>query len=251
MNTTRRRILQLLPAAALTSSLAQAAPRPLRAVLFDAFPIFDPRPIAAEAERLFPGRGAELVLLWRARQFDYAWLRQLSGSYVDFAVTTSDSLTFALRALGLTLDSEKRDVLAGLYAHLRPWPDVRAALTTLRAAGLRLGILSNLSPTMLKNGVEESSLTDLFDHVLSTDRIQRYKPDPAAYAIGTDVFGLPRDEILFVAFAGWDAAGAKRFGYPTYWVNRTNAPLEELGEQPDGTGSDISGLVAFATRNRS
>ncbi|GIL39769.1 haloacid dehalogenase [Rhodospirillales bacterium TMPK1] len=232
-------------------SVAHAAPRPLRAVLFDAFPIFDPRPIAAEAERLFPGRGAELMLVWRTRQFEYAWLRQLSGSYADFAVTTNDSLIYALRALGLTLDSAKRDALVDLYAHLRPWPDVRASLTALRAAGLRLAILSNLSPAMLQNGVGESNLSAFFEHVLSTDRIQRYKPDPAAYALGTDALGLPRDEILFAAFAGWDAAGAKRFGYPTYWINRTNAPLEELGVQPDRTGSDLAGLVAFATRHRS
>ena len=36
-----------------------------------------------------------------------------------------------------------------------------------------------------------------------------------------DAFGLPREEILFVAFAGWDVAGARWFGgsaYPTFWV---------------------------------
>ena len=25
---------------------------------------------------------------------------------------------------------------------------------------------------------------------------------------------------MFIASAGWDAIGAKKFGYPTYWVNR-------------------------------
>jgi 2-haloacid dehalogenase len=31
-----------------------------------------------------------------------------------------------------------------------------------------------------------------------------------------DAFTLKREEILFAAFAGWDAAGAKWFGYPTF-----------------------------------
>ena len=31
--------------------------------------------------------------------------------------------------------------------------------------------------------------------------------------------GLRRDEIAFAAFGGWDAAGAKSFGYPTFWGN--------------------------------
>jgi len=47
------------------------------------------------------------------------------------------------------------------------------------------------------------------------------------------------------AFAGWDAAGAKWFGYPTFWVNRLGAPVEELGVTPDGIGSGLGDLVKF------
>lgn len=52
-------------------------------------------------------------------------------------------------------------------------------------------------------------------------------------------------QILFVAFAGWDAAGAKRFGYPTFWVNRLGLPPEELGASPDGTGANLMDLTGF------
>jgi hypothetical protein len=44
-----------------------------------------------------------------------------------------------------------------------------------------------------------------------------------------DAFRMPKQEILFAAFGGWDAAGAKSFGYETYWTNRLNLPVEELG----------------------
>jgi 2-haloacid dehalogenase len=71
------------------------------------------------------------------------------------------------------------------------------------------------------------------------------KPDPRAYQMGVDAFGMAKEEIAFAAFAGWDAAGAKRFGYPTFWVNRANAPLEELGVAPDGTGTGLADLAAF------
>jgi 2-haloacid dehalogenase len=56
---------------------------------------------------------------------------------------------------------------------------------------------------------------------------------------------LPREQILFVAFAGWDAAGAKAFGYPTYWVNRLGLPREELGILPDAVGTDLTDLTAY------
>ncbi|HEY5909263.1 MAG TPA: hypothetical protein VJA21_01520 [Verrucomicrobiae bacterium] len=97
----------------------------VRTVAFDAFPIFDPRPIFALAEEVFPGRGAELSKAWRTRQ-----------------------------------------------------------------------------------------------------------------------------AIAFAAFAGWDASGAKWFGFPAIWVNRLNAPAEELNVSPDLTCSDLSGLVAFANSRR-
>ena len=47
------------------------------------------------------------------------------------------------------------------------------------------------------------------------------------------------------AFAGWDVAGAKWFGYPTFWVNRSNAAVEQLGVVPDGVGSGMADLVKF------
>jgi 2-haloacid dehalogenase len=46
--------------------------------------------------------------------------------------------------------------------------------------------------------------------------------------MAVDAPKLRREEILFAAFGGWDAAGAKAFGFPTFWVNRMGSPLEEL-----------------------
>ncbi len=98
---------------------------------------------------------------------------------------------------------------------------------------------------MLEAGIQNSQLDGVFDHVLSTDRVKVYKPDPRAYQMGLDAFGLKPDQILFAAFAGWDAAGAKSFGYPTFWVNRQNQPAEELGVAPDAIGGNLNDLVAF------
>jgi 2-haloacid dehalogenase len=98
---------------------------------------------------------------------------------------------------------------------------------------------------MLEANLERSGLGPRFDAILSTDRAHTCKPDPRAYALGTELLRLRRQEILFVAHAGWDAAGATAFGYPTYWVNRADLPPEELGAAPDGAGRDLSDLVQF------
>jgi 2-haloacid dehalogenase len=219
----------------------------VKAVAFDAFAIFDARPVFALAAELFPGQGVELGNAWRARQFDYAWLRTLSGRYVDFWRVTEDALIFSCRSLKLELTGAARDRLMQSYLEIKAWPDVMPALKTLKDAAVRMAFLSNFTGPMLDRGVKNSGLEAFFEDHLSTDRVKAYKPDSRAYAMGTSAFRLRREEIAFAAFASWDAAGAKWFGYPTFWLNRMGAPAEELGVAPDAVGKDLSDLVRFVT----
>jgi 2-haloacid dehalogenase len=251
MPLSRREFLNLVAAGIATgllasNPLARAATGPkIKAIAFDAFPIFDPRPVFALAEQLFPGRGAELSNTWRTRQFEYQWLRALSGRYADFWQATEDALVFSSEMLKLDLTPDKRKQLMGAYLGLKAWPDVPPALQALKDAGIRLAFLSNATPKILDAGIKNSGLEGVFEHVLSTDKIKTYKPDPRAYQMAIDAFALKKEEILFVAFAGWDAAGAKSFGYTTFWVNRLNIPAERLGASPDAVGQNLNDLVGF------
>jgi 2-haloacid dehalogenase len=231
--------------------LSAALPAPagtavqVKAVLFDAFPVFDPRPVFALAEEIFPGKGAALSEAWRTRQFEYQWLRALSQRYADFEKVTEDALVFAADLLKLDLTTAARRRLVEAWLQLKAWPDVTGALQTLRDSGLRLSFLSNMTPRLLESNIRSAGLEGLFDPILSTDAIKTYKPDPRAYLLGTTALGLKREEILFVAFAGWDSAGARNFGYATYWINRLNQPVERLDVVPDGTGRTLEDLVKF------
>lgn len=251
MSLNRRQLLKLMAGGAAASlltatTLNQAATRPhIKAIAFDAFPIFDPRPIFALAETLFPGKGEGLSNAWRTRQFEYQWLRALSGRYVDFWQATEEGLLFAVKQLKLEMNEAKREQLMNAYLNLKPWPDVVPALKLLKDAKIRLAFLSNMTPKMLNTNIHNAGLDEFFEHVISTDRAKTYKPDPRAYQLGLDTLKLKREEIVFAAFAGWDVAGAKWFGYPTFWVNRAGFPDEELGVTADGTGKSLAQLVDF------
>ncbi len=223
--------------------------RKIKAVAFDAFPIFSPTPVFALAEKLFPGNGSALSDEWRTRQFEYAWLRMAAHRYADFWRITQDSLTFTANKLKLDLTTDKREALMNAYLKLAAWPDVPMALSRLKTLGLQLAFLSNFTPHMLDANIKNAGFEKLFDQVISTDQAGTYKPDPRAYQLGVEVLGLQREEILFVAFAGWDAAGSKLFGYPTFWINRLKLPAEELDAVPDASGASLLDLVQFLQTN--
>jgi 2-haloacid dehalogenase len=225
---------------------AAAAPGSrFKAIAFDGFPILDPRPVFAQLEAWFPGRGATFADAWKTRQFEYSWLRALGGRYVDFWQVTEDALGVAAKAAGLNLTAEKRAQLMETWLNLPAWPEVLPVLRRFHEAGIACVFLSNFSPRMLSAAITSAGLDGLIAQAISTDAAQTYKPDPRAYQLGVDALGLPKTEILFVAFAGWDAAGAKWFGYPTFWVNRLKQPPEELAVAVDGMGKDLEDLEQF------
>lgn len=245
------RLTSMAGAAALGLRRAEAAPPPVnrfRAVVFDGLALFDPRPVAALVGQLVPEKAGALVDLWRVKQFDYQWLRALAGRYQDFLESTEEALTFAARALGVELQAATKERLMQAWLQLRAWPDVAPGLRALREANLRLAPLANLTPAMLRNAITSSGLEGLFDEVISTDRARTFKPDPRAYQLAVDVLRVAREEVVFVPSAGWDAAGARWFGFPTYWINRSGAPPEELDAETDGSGAGMDGLVRFVGR---
>jgi 2-haloacid dehalogenase len=223
----------------------RGTPWRFKAIAFDAFVIFDPRPISALAEELFPGKGAGLTGIWRVRQFEYTWLRMAMGRYADFWQVTGDALIFAAKTLKIELAPEQRARLLGTFLDLKPWPGVAEGLKSLHDAGMRLAFLSNFTPQMLAVCTMAGGLEGLFKHQFSTDTIKTYKPDPRAYAMAVKAFALPAEDILFAAFGGWDAAGAKSFGYTVFWFNPGHQPFEELGVAPDAIGTSFADLISF------
>ena len=224
---------------ALAAFRAKPAGQAIAGITFDALVLFDLRPVERVAEEHFPGNGTALFREWKTRQFEYAWLRTITHQYVDFWRITQDALIAAADVLKLRLDGDDRDALLARYLDLQPWPDVKESLELLKQAGLRLAVLSNFTGEMLRR----AELTSLFDDVLSTEIGRTYKPAPSAYQLAVDALSMDRGAILYAASAPWDSAGAKAFGFPTIWVNRSQSPWEQVGAMPDYTAGNLAGLI--------
>ena len=197
------------------------------ALVFDAYgTLYDVHSVQARCESFWPGKGGALSQLWRSKQLEYTWQRSLMRRYVPFSAVTRDALAYACQALGLTLAAGQAEDLMQEYLKLAMFPDVAGALQKL--AGKK-AILSNGSPDMLLPLVSHSKLS--FEAVISVDEAKIFKPAPEVYELAVKRLGTK--SIGFVSSNCWDALGAKSFGFSVYWINRTGAPVDGLGFQPD------------------
>ena len=217
----------------------------VRAVVFDAYgTLFDVASASERARSALGDRWQPLAELWRAKQLQYTWLRSLMGRHADFWRVTGDALDFAMESLGVA-DDGLRARLMSLYERLGAYPDARPAVEALRRAGLRRAILSNGAPRMLAAASEAAGLAPLLDAVLSVEEVGIYKPSPSVYRIALDALRLWPAEVLFVSANGWDACGAKAFGFRVAWCNRAGQPRERIPEQPDVAIRSLAELPAL------
>ncbi len=219
------------------------------AFVFDAYgTLFDVQSVATTAEAFCRGRGAELSRLWRAKQLEYTWLQSLMATKAlpreDFAAVTAHALDYAAAALTITLGAPERAQLLAAYLTLAPYPDTRKALLAL--APRPRWILSNGTLGMLEPAVRAAELTPLIDGILSVDAADIYKPAPQVYALACERLQLPASAIGFVSSNCWDAIGARAFGFTTFWINRTGAPVDRHGPAPDCIIESLAQLPTVA-----
>ena len=195
--------------------------------MFDAYgTLYDVYSVAARCESCWPGKGAQLSQLWRAKQLEYTWQRSLMQRYVPFSTVTREALAYSCEALKLELSVAQMEGLMGEYLNLALYPDVTRTLAKLKPPK---AILSNGSPDMLLPLVKNSGLE--LDAVISVDALKIFKPAPQVYQLAVDK--LQTKNIGFVSSNCWDALGAKSYGFEVYWINRGNAPVDRLGFKPD------------------
>jgi 2-haloacid dehalogenase len=201
----------------------------VEAFVFDAYgTLYDVHAVVARCERNWPGRGAQLSQLWRAKQLEYTWQRSLMQRYAPFSTVTREALAYACEALGLELSAAQTEGLMDEYLRLSAYPGVAEALPRLAR---KKAILSNGSPDMLEPLVRHSGLR--LDAVISVHELKIFKPAPQVYELAVRKLKVDKEAVAFVSSNCWDALGAKSYGFGVYWLNRTGAPLDRLGFRPE------------------
>lgn len=221
---------------------------PITTCIFDAYgTLFDVNAAARDAatepdHAVLRESWPQIARDWRLKQLQYTWLRAVADQHCDFWQVTQDGLDWALEAAKIDNPATRERLLA-LYWEIAAYPEVPDMLATLKAEGLKTGILSNGSPDMLSGAVTSAGLTELLDATLSVEDVGVFKPSSKVYDMVEAHFGCAKDEVLFVSSNGWDAAGAAGYGFQTAWVNRAGDPLDRLYTKPHHILKDLTGLT--------
>ncbi|MCC3305056.1 haloacid dehalogenase type II [Sneathiella sp. HT1-7] len=221
----------------------------IRACVFDAYgTLFDVNAAARAEQATLGDKWLEIADIWRLKQLQYTWLRSLQKRHADFWQVTGEALDFALASVGME-DPELRERLMNLYLTLSAYPEVKPTLEQLKSAGIKCAILSNGTPKMLAAAADNAGITPLLDGIYSIEDVGIYKPDPATYQMAVDRLDLTSAEISFQSSNGWDAYGAKAFGFNVVWCNRFGQAAERLPGTPDGQIKTLDELPAIVGAN--
>jgi 2-haloacid dehalogenase len=134
--------------------------------------------------------------------------------------------------------------LVGFYDHLQPFPDAAPALRALVGLGYELAVLSNGTPAMITNCLDNSGLGGFFGQRISVDEVHVFKPSPVVYRYAAERLSRPIGQVRLVTSNAFDCVGASAAGMRTAWVNRSAAPFDTIGAQPDLTVSALDRLPA-------
>ena len=155
----------------------------------------------------------------------------------DFWQITEDSLDKSMKFFNI--ENSMKDELLNLYKILSPYPEVKETINKIKEKNLKLAILSNGTPNLLKELVQSNNLENIFDDIFSIEDVKIFKPDPKVYDIPVNKYKIEKNKIIFLSANTWDVSGAGNYGFNSVWVNRNNNIFDNLDYMPK---SEISGL---------
>ncbi len=214
----------------------------IKAIIFDAYgTLFDVNSAAEKCKDKIGDKWEDFANFWRTTQLEYTWLRSLMKRHKDFWQITEDSLDKSMKIFNI--DASMKNELLNLYKVLSPFKEVPETLKKLKEKNFKLAILSNGTPSLLKELVERNNLDKLLDDLFSIEEVGIYKPDFKVYDLPVKKYKIKRNEVAFLSANTWDVSGGGNYGYHSIWVNRNKNIFDNLDYKPNNQVKNLSELV--------
>jgi 2-haloacid dehalogenase len=132
----------------------------------------------------------------------------------------------AARSVGVALTDADARQLPDCWGQLPVFGDVEPMLGSLRAAGYRLGVLTNCDEDLFE--ATHRSFLHRFDVVVTAERVRDYKPAPAHFRYFARLTGAECHDWVHVACSFFhDVAPARELSLRCVWLDR-----DRTGEDP-------------------
>ena len=172
-----------------------------------------------------------------------------AGTYRPYRDVLTETARRMANDLGLGTAFSSFDFLADSLPRWQAFAETGSALTALRRAGMRLGILSNVDDDLLAATLTQFEFE--FDLLITAEQVRSYKPAAAHFERARERVG--RRRWLHVAQSQFhDIATAQQLSIPAAWINRLGEP-PAAGLRPVPTFPDLTALaswLAAGTDNR-
>ena len=214
----------------------------VKAIIFDAYgTLFDVNSAAEKCKDKIGDKWEGFANFWRTTQLEYTWLRSLMKRHKDFWQVTEDSLEKSMNAY--KIDKAMKNELLNLYKALNTFPEVKDVLNKLKEKNYKLAILSNGTPSLLKELVKSNDLDNIFDDIFSIEEVGIYKPDAKVYDMPIKKYKIQKEEVVFLSANTWDISGGGNYGYSSIWVNRNNSIFDNLDYKPKEEVKNLNQLL--------
>ena len=130
-------------------------------------------------------------------------------------------------------ERKKEAFFARHFDSIRPFPEVRALLERMKAAGLLLVVATSANEEEMKKLLGVAGVNDLFDEEATKDDAKRSKPDPDIISAALEAGGIDASQAIMLGDTPYDVEAARRAGVGT-------VGLESGGWK----ASELSGAVA-------
>jgi AHBA synthesis associated protein len=160
---------------------------------------------------------------WRSGAFDIA-LRQVLGRDLDGATVfrtyngrtiehIADELTGGDAALAEELVRVYRDIYYAANAQpLDPFPGIPSVLEQLRAAGVRVAVVTSKIRWGAEDELKRAGIHDFIEHIIGADDVSKPKPAPEPVLRALDLFGVPARTAVMVGDTAADMLAAQAAG---------------------------------------
>lgn len=175
--------------------------------------------------------------------FDHSWDRYVESWTGGQQYLAAQAAEDSIEALGFDVPADVKAALvdafsrAGEGAELHPTDGVRDCIDSLRAAGIRIGIVCDVGFTpssVLRDHLIRTGLLPLFDHWSFSDEVGAYKPSPVIFEHALEgLGGVTPERVAHVGdLRRTDIAGARAMGMTA--VRYTGVFDDDSASEPEG-----------------